>query len=276
MLAAMNMRDWLRFAPPERGGLGIHSCVYKHSAPLEPEPALDHERDRHRTVDVVFAETKLDYPRGRRMELFSKWIGRSWLRLFGWKIHGEALTYKKFVLIAAPHTSNWDFPFMLATAYAMGVRISWFGKHTLFIPPWGWFLRKLGGIPVDRRAPQSLVIQMSEKFQSSDELVLAVPPEGTRSKVNLWKSGFYHIASESGVPIGLGYLDYDRKICGLGMFVKPSGNVNEDMEKIRNFYRDIRGKYPQLESEPRLQEETQSVYLTNTKYKKGSGVGLPE
>ena len=146
---------------------------------------------------------------------------------------------------------------MLATAYAMRVRISWFGKHTLFILPWGWFMRKLGGIPVDRRAPQSLVVQMAEKFKSSENLVLAVPPEGTRSKVDVWKSGFYHIASESGVPIGLGYLDYDRKLCGLGMFVIPSGNVNEDMNKIRGFYRSVRGKYPDLESVPRLREETQ-------------------
>jgi 1-acyl-sn-glycerol-3-phosphate acyltransferase len=145
---------------------------------------------------------------------------------------------------------------MLATAYVMGVRISWFGKHTLFIAPWGWFMRKLGGIPVDRRAPQSLVTQLAEKFKSSDELVLAVPPEGTRSKVELWKSGFYHIASQSGVPIGLGYLDYERKLSGLGMFVIPSGNVKEDMDKIRDFYRKIRGKYPLLEGEPRLQEES--------------------
>ena len=196
---------------------------------------------------------------GRQRDLLSYWLGSLWLRLFGWKVHGEASTYKKFVLIAAPHTSNWDFPFMLATAYAMGVRLSWFGKHTLFISPWGWFMRKLGGIPVDRRAPQSLVTQMAENFQSRDELVLAVPPEGTRSKVNFWKSGFYHIASESGVPIGLGYLDYDKKLCGLGMFVIPSGNINQDMDKIRNFYRNIRGKYPQLESEPRLHEETPPV-----------------
>ena len=145
---------------------------------------------------------------------------------------------------------------MLATAYVMRVRISWFGKHTLFIPPWGWFMRKLGGIPVDRRAPQTLVTQMAEKIKSVDELVLAVPPEGTRSKVDVWKSGFYHIASQSGVPIGLGYLDYGRKLSGIGMFVMPSGNVNEDMNKIRDFYRNIRGKYPNLESEPRLREET--------------------
>jgi 1-acyl-sn-glycerol-3-phosphate acyltransferase len=183
-------------------------------------------------------------------------IGRFWLWLFGWKIVGETPTYRKFVLIAAPHTSNWDFPFMLATAYAMRVHISWFGKHTLFIPPWGWLMRGLGGIPVDRRVPQTLVMQMVEKFRQSEDLVLAVPPEGTRSKVKVWKSGFYHIAAESGVPIGLGYLDYDRKLCGVGMFLMPSGNVTRDMNRIRSFYEDIRGKHPNLESEPRLREET--------------------
>jgi 1-acyl-sn-glycerol-3-phosphate acyltransferase len=183
-------------------------------------------------------------------------IGRFWLRLFGWKIAGETPTYRKFVLIAAPHTSNWDFPFMLATAYAMRVHISWFGKHTLFIPPWGWLMRRLGGIPVDRRAPQTLVTQMVEQFGQSEDLVLAVPPEGTRGKVNVWKSGFYHIAAGSGVPIGLGYLDYDRKLCGVGMFVIPSGNVTADMNMIRSFYHDIRGKHPDLETEPRLREET--------------------
>jgi 1-acyl-sn-glycerol-3-phosphate acyltransferase len=188
--------------------------------------------------------------------LLSYWIGRLWLWSFGWKIHGQALTYRKFVVIAAPHTSNWDFPLMLATAYALRVRVSWFGKHTLFDPPWGWFMRRLGGIPVDRRASQSLVVQMAEKFRRSDELVLGISPEGTRSKVEIWKSGFYHIATESGVPIGLGYLDYGKKLCGLGLFVTPSGDVKGDMNKIREFYRSVRGKHPELESEPRLREET--------------------
>jgi hypothetical protein len=117
-------------------------------------------------------------------------------------------------------------------------------------------MRKLGGIPVDRRAPQSLVMQLAEIFKSREDLVLAVPPEGTRSKVDFWKSGFYHIATASGVPIGLGYLDYGRKLCGLGLFVMPSGEVNKDMKVIRDFYRSIKGKHPALESEPRLREET--------------------
>jgi 1-acyl-sn-glycerol-3-phosphate acyltransferase len=183
-------------------------------------------------------------------------IGKLWLRLFGWRLHGEGLKYRKFVLIAAPHTSNWDLPFMLATAYALDVHISWFGKHTLFAPPWGWFMRRLGGIAVDRRAPQSLVAQIADKFEHSNDLVLAVSPEGTRSRAAWWKSGFYQIAKQAGVPIGLGYLDYQRKLCGVGMFVFPTGNVSEDMNRIRAFYRDIRGKYPQMETEPRLREET--------------------
>jgi 1-acyl-sn-glycerol-3-phosphate acyltransferase len=186
-----------------------------------------------------------------------RFIGRLWLRMFGWRIQGETLKYRKFVLIAAPHTSNWDLPFMLATAYALEVRLSWFGKHTLFVPPWGWFMQRLGGIAVDRRSPQSLVAQIAEEFARSDDLVLAVSPEGTRSKTELWKSGFYHIASQARVPIGLGYLDYERKLSGLGMFVIPSGNVREDMNKIRAFYRDIRGKYPALETKPRLRDETE-------------------
>jgi 1-acyl-sn-glycerol-3-phosphate acyltransferase len=190
------------------------------------------------------------------MTWFGYWLGRFWLGIFGWKIQGEDSGCRKFVLIAAPHTSNWDLPFMLATAYVMRVHLSWFGKHTLFTPPWGWLLRKLGGIPVDRRAPQSLVTQMAEQFSSRDYLVLAVPPEGTRRRVDFWKSGFYHIAAESGVPIGLGYLDYERKLCGLGMFVKPGPDIKEDMDIIRNFYREIRGRHPALESEPRLREET--------------------
>jgi 1-acyl-sn-glycerol-3-phosphate acyltransferase len=190
------------------------------------------------------------------MKWLSYWLGRSWLTLFGWKLQVVAATHRKFVLIAAPHTSNWDFPFMLATACAMRVHLSWFGKHTLFIPPFGWFMRSLGGIPVDRRVPHALVDQMVQKFNRSDYLILAVPPEGTRRKVSLWKSGFYHIASQSGVPIGLGYLNYERKLCGIGMFVTPSGDLKDDMDQIRAFYRNIRGKYPELECEPRLLEET--------------------
>ena len=184
------------------------------------------------------------------------WAGRLWLWLFGWTAEGDVAAFRKYVVVAAPHTSNWDFPFMMAAAHVLGVRASWLGKHTLFGAPWGWFVRGLGGIPVDRRAPQTLVAQMAERFKSDDELVLALAPEGTRGRVRFWRSGFYHIAKESGVPVALGFLDYERKRCGLGPYVELTGNVGADMDAIRAFYRNISAKHPHLAGEPRLREET--------------------
>lgn len=210
------------------------------------------------TLVLLLAATAARTPAGRRGRRRSPlyWASRLWLRVFGWKAEGDVAAFKKYVVVAAPHTSNWDFPFMLAAAHVLGVRASWLGKHTLFAPPWGWFFRGLGGIPVDRRAPQTLVAQLAERFKAGDELILAVAPEGTRGKVPFWKSGFYHVAAESGVPIALGFLDYDRKLCGLGPYVTPTGNVRADMDRIRAFYRDIRARHPEHASEPRLREET--------------------
>jgi 1-acyl-sn-glycerol-3-phosphate acyltransferase len=188
--------------------------------------------------------------------MLRNWIGKSWLKLFGWRLEGTQPPFpKKFVFLAVPHTSNWDVPFMLAAAYVLDVRISWMGKHTLFEGPFGWAMRALGGLPVDRRAPQGLVQQVIDLFGEREELILGIPAEGTRRRVKFWKSGFYRIALGAGVPICLGFLDFEKKRCGLGPFLMPTGDVHADMEKIRAFYRDIRGKHPELESEPRLKEE---------------------
>lgn len=173
---------------------------------------------------------------------------------FRWRVEGE-LPPAKCVIIAAPHTSNWDMPFMLMAAYVIGFRISWMGKHTLFWGPFGPLMRALRGIPVDRRSPQNLVQQVAARFATSDELVLAVPPEGTRKAVEYWKSGFYQIARAAGVPVVLGFLDFERKVGGLGPVVHLTGDVHADMDRIRAYYRDIRGKHPELESTPRLREE---------------------
>lgn len=148
---------------------------------------------------------------------------------------------------------------MLATAYALGIRISWLGKHTLFEHPLGWLMRWLGGIPVDRRAPHDVVSRTAEMFRTCERLVLAVPPEGTRRKVKYWRSGFYHMSLQSGVPIGLGFLDYRRQLCGLGPLISPTGDVRHDMDTIRAFYREIHGKNLERESEPRLKEEDEHV-----------------
>ncbi len=190
---------------------------------------------------------------------FKYWLGRAWMGAFGWRVEGALPETRKFVFIAAPHTSNWDLPFMLATAYILGVRVSWMGKHTLFEGPFGGFMKALGGIPVDRRSANNLVQQVAERFQQADTLILAVPPEGTRKKVEYWKSGFYHIARSAQVPIAMGFLDFRRKRAGLGPLLYPTGDVRADMDQVRAFYRDIRGKIPKDESEPRLREEAEAA-----------------
>lgn len=187
------------------------------------------------------------------------WIGKLWLRTFGWKLGTPKPEHSKFVIIGAPHTSGWDLPFTLATAWALGIDIRWIGKHTLFEGPFGWFMHTLGGIPVDRRASSNMVTQLVEAFAREGRLVVAVSPEGTRGKAPYWRSGFYHIAHEAGVPIGCGYVDYARKESGVGGFITPTGDVRADMDLVRAFYRDIRGKYPENQTEPRLREEMEGV-----------------
>lgn len=193
---------------------------------------------------------------------FAHLVGRVWLRTFGWRLESEEATHPKFVLIAAPHTSGWDLPFMLATSYTMRVPISWMGKQELFSAPLGWLLRPLGGIPIDRSARKNVVGWAAEQLAKAESLVLAVPAEGTRQKVQYWKSGFYHIALRAGVPIGLGYLDFARKTCGIRGFVVPTGDVRADMDKVRALYRGITPKFPDLYGEPRLREEDEPAAVT--------------
>lgn len=166
------------------------------------------------------------------------------LRLSGWRIEGRPPTAPKYVLIGAPHTSNWDFPFTLAICFALRLKIYWMGKDSLFRSPLGPVMRWLGGIPVTRDAASGLVQQTIAAFERSDALVVAIPPEGTRSKVSQWKTGFYHIARGAGVPVALAFLDFGRKVGGFGPVLLPSGDLERDMADIRAFYRNIRGKNP--------------------------------
>jgi 1-acyl-sn-glycerol-3-phosphate acyltransferase len=159
------------------------------------------------------------------------------------------------VLIAAPHTSNWDLAYLLALAAVFDVRVSWMGKHSLFRPPLGLLMRRLGGIPVERHRRGDLVAQAARSLVEADALALVVPAEGTRGYVPHWKSGFYHIARTAGVPIVLGYLDYARRRGGFGPALVPSGDVRRDMDEIREFYADKVGKYPDQFGAVRLKEE---------------------
>jgi len=175
--------------------------------------------------------------------------------LTGWSIEGEVPPISKAVVIAAPHTSNWDLPHMLAASFVFQLQVSWFGKHTLFRPPFGWLLERLGGLPVDRSAPRGLVGEVAAKLKAADRLLIAVSPEGTRSRRDHWKSGFYRIAEEAQVPIVCGYLDYARRRAGLGLVLVPSGDLHADMDRLRAFYGGMRGRHPDLESVIRLKEE---------------------
>lgn len=185
-------------------------------------------------------------------------LARLFLATTGWKPWGTRPEPNQYVLIAAPHTTNWDFPYLIAFAEYFEIKISWMGKHTLFNPPFGWFMRGLGGLPVQRHKRGNLVESLVALFDEYDELGLVVPAEGTRSRVEHWKSGFYHIARNADVPIIMGFLDHDRKLGGFGPAFHTTGDVSEDMDQIRAFYSDKLGKFPELFGPVRLVEEKES------------------
>ncbi len=174
----------------------------------------------------------------------TRWASLIILNFSGWKTKGKLPDDPKFVLIAAPHTSNWDLPFMLFIAFALRAKIYWMGKDAIFRRPFGPFFRWLGGIPIDRSKKNNVVAQSLEQFHLNQTLILAVPPAGTRKRVMYWKTGFYHIAHGAKVPVVCAFLDYRKKIGGIGPVIRPTGNIEADMIKIRYFYKDISGKYP--------------------------------
>ncbi|MCA9717917.1 MAG: 1-acyl-sn-glycerol-3-phosphate acyltransferase [Myxococcales bacterium] len=177
------------------------------------------------------------------------------LRLGGWKIGSAPPVLDKYVIVAAPHTAWADGFWMLSFAWYWGQSISWMGKSQLNRGAWGWFLRRVGIIPVDRSGPHGLVGFIVDEFARRDKLLLSIPPEGTRARRPLWKSGFYHIARQADVPVCLSYLDYRRREAGFGPVIQISGDVRQDMSAIREFYEDITAKVPKLFTPPRLREE---------------------
>ena len=162
-------------------------------------------------------------------------------KLIGWKARGKELEQQRFVLIGAPHTSNWDFPLMLVVILKLRLQVFWLGKHTLFQFPVGWLMKWLGGIPIDRSSSHNVVNEIVRQYRENEELIVLIPPEGTRSKVEQWKSGFYHIANIAEVPILLGYVDAANKEAGIADFFSPTGDLQKDMQQIRGFYADKKG-----------------------------------
>lgn len=177
---------------------------------------------------------------------FSQVLAKTILRLKSWKLEVQMPASPKFILIGAPHTSNWDFIYALLLGHAAGIKLHWVGKDSLFRFPFGGLMRRLGGIPVNRATRNNFVQQIIDTFNRVEQLVIAMAPEGTRGKVDHWKTGFYYIALGAKIPIAMGYIDYHRKVVGIGPTLYPSGDIHNDFIQFENFYRSVTGKHPQL------------------------------
>jgi 1-acyl-sn-glycerol-3-phosphate acyltransferase len=158
------------------------------------------------------------------------------LRLAGWQFEGEVPPEKKYVCLATPHTSNWDGLLLVTLTRSIGLQLDWMVKDSWVKGPAGPVLRRVGAVAINRSRSTNIVEQMVEQFKKRDAFVLAIPPEGTRSRAEYWKSGFYHIARGANVPVVTGYLDFARKRAGLGPAIHMTGDVRADMDKIRAFY----------------------------------------
>ncbi|MFF2277307.1 1-acyl-sn-glycerol-3-phosphate acyltransferase [Agromyces sp. NPDC058126] len=173
-----------------------------------------------------------------------------------WTLTGEPAPTRPTVLVGAPHTSNWDFVLMLAIAWRLGIDVRWLGKKSLFTGWRGPIMRGLGGIPVDRADPSRVVGEVVERIRAGEVFGLVVTPDGTRGAHEYWKSGFYRIARETGMPVTLGYVDRTTMTTGLGPTFQLTGDVGADMDRIREFYADKAGVRPEQRVEPRLREES--------------------
>jgi 1-acyl-sn-glycerol-3-phosphate acyltransferase len=182
-------------------------------------------------------------------KLLANWI----LKIIGWRVVGVFPDIPKFVLVGAPHTSNWDFLLTLLLMYSTGVRFNWIGKDSLFRPPFDKLFKKLGGIPVWRDRRSNFVSQIVEVFNRSKRLIIAISPEGTRSKITYWKTGFYYMALGAKVPLVLGFIDYGRRQVGIGPSFIPSGDIQADFCHLRDFYADKTGLYPEKQGAIEIQ-----------------------
>ncbi len=183
-------------------------------------------------------------------------LARAYWRAGGWTHRSEPLPPDGAgILVGAPHTSNWDFVHMVAIGWDLGLPIRFLGKRSLFTGPLGPLMRALGGIPVDRDNPTGLVDDVVGRIRAGERFYLVVTPEGTRGRAEYWKSGFYRIARDTGLPVTLGYVDRTTMTTGLGPTFELTGDVPADMDRIRAFYADKAGFDPSKRTEPRLGSE---------------------
>jgi 1-acyl-sn-glycerol-3-phosphate acyltransferase len=174
------------------------------------------------------------------------WISWVFLKCSGWKIKGELPAERKLVLIGAPHTSNWDFPVLMSLVGIKRIHVTYLGKHTLFKGPLGKFFYYLGGIPVDRHSPEAkdIIDQVVEEFAKRDDIWLGIAPEGTRTKVDKWKTGFYRIAKAAGVPVTMVFIDGKTKTMGFGETINLTEDMDADIALMQEFYKQFQGINP--------------------------------
>lgn len=176
---------------------------------------------------------------------FSRWVGRTGMKLFGWSFRGELPNEPKLMFAVAPHTSNWDFVMGLFALFALGVRIHWLGKHSIFIWPFRRLLKSWGGIPVYRHAPQGFVEQVADQFKSHKVMHIAIAPEGTRSKVGKLKTGFIRMALAADVPVFRVSIDYPSKQIVFGDLYYPTGELEQDERNCYTYFQQFGAKFPQ-------------------------------
>ncbi|WP_394129164.1 lysophospholipid acyltransferase family protein [Shewanella maritima] len=179
---------------------------------------------------------------------------KSLMKLLGWRFEGQINPDTAFIMAVGPHTSNWDFVMGIIGRGALDTKIHFLGKHQLFIPPWGWLFKAMGGSPVDRRKHNNLVDAAVQLYQQHPNYKLALAPEGTRSAVKRWKTGFYHIAKKADVDIIPVGLDFGKKCIVLGEPVRPSDDMQADMDQLLQFFRQIKGRHPKVIPDYRVNE----------------------
>lgn len=166
------------------------------------------------------------------------------MRIASWRVQGQLPDLPKFVLIGAPHTSNFDFLLFLGVIFTLRANVKFMGKAELFRPPYGWFFSYCGGIPVDRKKSTGLVEQMVNACHQSDQFILTIAPEGTRHHVTEWKRGFYHIAKSAGIPIVFAAVDGKHREVRIGKIFHPTDDVEADMKSIQGYFAGVIGVKP--------------------------------
>jgi 1-acyl-sn-glycerol-3-phosphate acyltransferase len=191
-------------------------------------------------MPYAFIKTPDQMP--RRGGLIAPWLGRTLMRLGGWKIEGELPNVPKLVITVGPHTSNWDFVIGMLAMWALDLKLSWIGKHSIFVWPFSLLLRSMGGIAVDRSAAHGVVGEIIVAMQQHERMWFALAPEGTRKKVAHFRSGFLHIAAGAQVPVVLASLDYRERVVGFGPLIGPPFDIEVELAYVENFYRSIPGR----------------------------------